>query len=151
VANFLLVSAFAVNAWFIPLEQLRIDTKTWITPWHWYLNNNAIHGSVLTVGDAAVFDLKPTVLYNTCFDDCIFEQLVKGKTAKEIRAELAARHIAYIFVNWCEIDRYRNTYGFTHFVQPEVFGRLVSQGILEPVPPIPDRREQLYRVTLQKQ
>ena len=83
---------------------------------------------MLTVGDAAVFDLKPPVLYNTCFDDCVFEQLVKGKTAEEIRAELASRHIAYVFVNWGEIARYRSpgNYGFTDFVQPEVFDRLVE-------------------------
>ena len=87
-------------------------------------------GGVLTVGDAAVFDLRPPVLYNTCFDDCIFEQLVKGKTPGEIRAELAARHIAYVYVNWGEIDRYRSpgNYGFTDFVQPAVFARLVQRG-----------------------
>ena len=81
------------------------------------------------------------MLYNTCFDDCIFEQLVKGKTPGEIRAELAARHIAYVYVNWSEIDRYRSpgNYGFTDFVQPAVFARLVQQGVLEPLPPIKDR------------
>jgi len=63
-------------------------------------------------------DLMPPVLYNTCFDDCIFEQLVKGRTAAEIRAELAARQIAYVYVDWDEIARYRRTYGFTEFVRP---------------------------------
>lgn len=148
-ANFLVAAAGAGNAWFVPLDQFRNDTQ-WSTPWHWYLNNDADRGTVLTVGDAAVFDLKAPVLYNTCFDDCIFEQLVKGKKSNEIRAELASRNIAYVFVNWSEIDRYRGTYGFTDFVQPEVFARLVEQGILIPVKPLPDRHEELYRVSPQK-
>ena len=103
-------------------------TAAWIDPWHRYFNNDAHGGAVLAVGDAAVFDLRPPVFYNTCFDDCIFEQLVKGKTAKEIRAEFASRHIAYVFVNWGEIARYRRTYGFTDFVQPEVFDGWSSKG-----------------------
>ena len=142
-ANFLVMSAGPGNAWFVPLDQLRND---WNTKWHWYFNNDAAAGTVLTVGDAEVFDLKPPVLYNTCFDDCIFEQLVKGKTAKEIRAEFASRHIAYVFVNWHEIARYRRTYGFTDYVQPEVFHRLVRQGILKPLSPGSERGEEAYRV-----
>jgi hypothetical protein len=145
-ANFLVATAGPNNAWFIPLEQLRYDTQ-WITPWHWYLNNDATGATVLAVGDAAVFDLKSPVLYNTCFDDCIFEQLVKGKTADEIRAEFAARHIDYVYVNWGEIGRYRDSYGFTDFVQPEVFDRLVKQGILHLIPASAELSGAMYRVT----
>ena len=72
--------------------------------------------------------------------------MVKGKTAAEVRADLALRHIAYIFVNWGEISRYRRTYGFTDFVQPEVFDELVEEGVLAPVPPQPGYAEQVYRV-----
>ena len=88
------------------------------------------------------------VLYNTCFDDCIFEQLVSGRTAAEVRAELAARQITYVYVNWGEIARYRSpgNYGFTDFVQPEVFDRLVAQGVLEPLPPIEGHPGRGYRV-----
>ncbi len=149
VANLLVVSAGPTNAWFIPLEQLRFDTN-WITPWHWFFNNDynnsSRRGCVLAVGDAAVFDLKPPVLYNTCFDDCIFERLVKDKTPQEIRKEFAARKIAYVFVNWSEIERYRDTYGFTDFVRPAVFDRLVEQGVLEPLPVDPKLSQCAYRV-----
>ena len=120
-ANFLVAAAGPGNAWFVPLEQLRKDSPRWITPWHLFFNDDAARGAVLAVGDAAVFDLKPPVFYNTCFDDCLFEQWVKGKKAGEVRAELTSRHIAYVFVNWGEIHRYRRTYGFTDYVQPEVF------------------------------
>ena len=146
-ANFLLSSAGPGNAWFVPLGQLRND-PVWIDPCHYYLNNDADRGTVLAVGDAAVFDLKPRVLYNTCFDDCVFEQLVKGKTAKEIRAEFASLQIAYVYVNWQEIQRYRDSYGFTDFVQPEVFDRLLKEGILELIPQTDRPSESIYRVKL---
>ena len=95
-----------------------------------------------------MFDLSVPVLYNTCFDDCIFEQLVRGRTAAEVRAELAARQITYVYVNWGEIARYRSpgNYGFTDFLQPEVFGRLVAQGVLEPLPPVEGHPGRAYRV-----
>jgi len=156
-ANFLVSSAGPGNAWFVPLDQLRSDRR-WNAPCHWYFNNDADRGAVLAVGDAAVFDLKPPVLYSTCFDDCVFEQLVRDKTskeiepekqlrvAKEIRAEFASLRIAYVFVNWSEIDRYRRTYGFTDFVQPEVFDQLVQEGILELVPQNVEPLKKMYRV-----
>ncbi len=144
-ANFLLAAAGPGNAWFVPLAKLRND---WSDPWHRWFNARAADGGVLAVGDAAVFDLRPRVLYSTCFDDCIFEQLVKGKTPGEIRAELAARHIAYVYVNWAEIDRYNSpgNYGFTDFVQRGVFDRLVQEGVLGRLPPIKDNRGRAYRV-----
>ncbi len=135
-ANFLLASsAIWYNAWFVPLDDLRNDPRR-IGQWHWYFNIRLAGDRLLAVGDAAVFDLQSPVLYNTCFDDCIFEQLVKDKTATEVRAELLSRNIAYVYVNWSEIDRYRSpgNYGFTDFVQPAVFDRLVAQGVLEPLP-----------------
>ena len=156
-ANFLVSSAGVGNAWFVPLEQLRNDTD-WIDPCHVYLNNDADRGAVLCVGDAAVFDLKPTLLYNTCFDDCVFEQLVRDKSskevrpenqmrsAKEIRTEFSSLHIAYVLVNWKEIERYRDSYGFTDFVQPQVFDQLVKDGILELVPQAVRAGEKIYRV-----
>ena len=88
-ANFLVASMGQGNAWFVGLARLRHD-PAWIDPWHEYFNTHLTAGRLLSVGDAAVFDLTVPVLYNTCFDDCIFEQLVRGKTAAEVRAELAA-------------------------------------------------------------
>ncbi len=147
-ANFLLVSsAVFYNAWFVPLDVLRNDPPR-IGDWHLRLNTRAGEGGLLAVGDAAVFELRRPVFYNTCFDDCIFERLVKGKTAGEIRAELRRLGIAYVFVNWGEIARYRSpgNYGFTDFVQPAVFRRLVAWGVLEPLPPIEGNAGRAYRV-----
>ena len=144
-ANFLVAAAGQGNAWFVGLARLRHEPG-WIDPWHEYFNTHPCQGRLLMVGDAAVFDLLPSVLYNTCFDDCIFEQVVKGRTAAEIRAELAARRVAYVYVHWDEIARYRRTYGFTEFVEPAVFERLVEQGILEPLPPLEGQAGRGYRV-----
>jgi hypothetical protein len=102
----------------------------------------------LTVGDAQVFDLEVPVLYNTCFDDCLFEQLVRGRSVAEVRAALATRGISYVYVDWDEIRRYRSpgNYGFTDFVQPSVFEALVRQGILEPLSEAGGPKGPVYRV-----
>jgi hypothetical protein len=144
-ANFLVAGMGWNNAWFVRLAKLRND-PAWIDPWHAYFNGQVTDGRLLCVGDAAPFDFTVPVLYNTCFDDCIFEELVKNRTAAEVRAGFADRQISYVFVDWGEIARYRNTYGFTDFVQPRVFDRLVAEGILEPLPPIKDHAGRGYRV-----
>jgi hypothetical protein len=95
----------------------------------------------LLVGDAQPFDLEMPTFYNTVFDDCLFESIVRDHAPDDIRRDLAARGIRYIYVHWGEIDRYRSpgNYGFTDFVQPEVFQRLIDQGVLEtPWTPLPD-------------
>jgi hypothetical protein len=146
-ANFLVASAEWSNAWFVPLAALRHDPHR-ILPWHAYFNAHAAEGGVLAVGDAAVFDLEPPVLYNTCFDDCVFQRLVEGRTAEQVRAELLSRHIACIYIDWDEIERYRSpgNYGFTDFVQPAVFDRLVAQRVLVPLKPIEGSAARAYRV-----
>jgi len=98
--------------------------------------------TVLLVGGAEPFDAEVPVIYNTVFDDSIFEQLVRGRTPSEVRDALEQRGISHILVSWPEINRYRSpgNYGFTDFVQPEVFDELVAAKVLEPVAP------SLYRV-----
>ncbi len=145
-ANFLIASAGQGNAWFVRLSRLRED-PAWIDPWHQYFNTQMKEGeALLTVGDAAVFDLNPRVYYNTCFDDCLFEQWVRDKSPTEIQAALKSRQIAYVYVHWGEIERYRATYGFTEFVQPEVFEQLVAERLLEPLPVIEGHSGRGYRV-----
>ncbi|GAB5441871.1 MAG: hypothetical protein Fues2KO_22200 [Fuerstiella sp.] len=97
---------------------------------------------VLMVGEAEVFDVEFDVVYNTVFDENIFEQWVSDPadtavprqrgldSADEIRARLHAHGITHVYVNWSEILRYRLTYGFTEFVHPDRFQRLVQMQIL---------------------
>jgi len=133
-ATFLADSAvwYQENAYFAPLDQLR-KTPRRVGEWHAYLNREARHGRVLLVGDAQPFDLEMPVLYNTCFDDSILEPLVKGRSPQQVRAALAERGITHVYVDWDEIARYRRTYGYPEFVQPDVFDQLVADGILIPL------------------
>jgi hypothetical protein len=145
--NFLVASSGGPgrsNRYFVSLERLRDDPHR-VSAWHRYFNTHARGGRVLLVGDAEVFDLQMPIFYNTCFDDSLFEQLVKGQSPAAIRAGLAARGITHVFVHWGEIARYRNSgYGFTGFVEPAVFDRLVEQGILWPLAPIEDHPGRAY-------
>jgi len=148
VSNFVTtaVAAGGYNAYFVRLERLRNDPAR-VDPWHHYFNTHFVRGRVLLVGEAQVFDLEVPILYNTCFDDCLFERIVKDRSPEEIRAALAERDISIIYVHWGEIHRYRTTgYGFTDFVRPEVFERLIKAEIIEPLPEIQRHSGRAYRV-----
>lgn len=98
---------------------------------------------VLMVGEAEVFDAEFDLVYNTVFDESIFQQWTSAdrddvpageqelKPAEEIRSLLAARGITHLYVNWSEILRYRLTYGYTEFVVPERFIRLQEMGVIQ--------------------
>lgn len=123
--------------YFVGLARLRShQDEERVDPYHLYFNAHASDGRVLSVGDAQVFDLEMPVFYNTCFDDSLFEEIVAGRKADEIRRELTARRISHVYVHWGEIARYRSSgnYGYTDFVQPAVFERLVERGVLEMLP-----------------
>lgn len=96
---------------------------------------------VLMVGEAEVFDAEFDLIYNTVFDDSIFQQLTSAdtsqldeaqpmKTAADIADALRERKITHVYVNWSEILRYRLTYGYTKYVTPEKFHILQKAGIL---------------------
>ncbi len=135
------------NRYFVPLEQLRSAPER-VDAWHLWLNERAPDGRVLLVGDAEPFDLAMPVLYNTCFDDCVLEQIAEGREPKQVQAALAERGITHVFVHWGEIARYRlpGNYGFTDFVQPAVFDALQQAGVLDPLPAIEGHPGRMYRV-----
>ena len=111
-----------------------------VHPVHRLLNEVVPPGHrVLLVGDAQVFDLEPQALYNTCFDDCWLEKMMKGRSAKQRRDILRRYRISHVFVHWHEIARYRSpgNYGYSDYVTRDVFAELVEQGILR------ERRELL--------
>lgn len=103
------------------------------------------NAKVLMVGEAEVFDARFNLLYNTVFDDSIFEQLVGARpgfssesdfpqlrSASEIKQSLRQQQITHVLVNWNEILRYRlpGSYGYTPWVQPRRFEELQQLGIL---------------------
>ncbi|MFO1093756.1 MAG: phospholipid carrier-dependent glycosyltransferase [Planctomycetaceae bacterium] len=102
---------------------------------------------VLMVGEAAVFDAKFPLRYNTVFD---FELLqawatddplslhkadIPLKSRDEIVAKLRSEGITHVFVNWLEILRYREpgSYTYTDFISPRTLQKLVEIGVLNPV------------------
>jgi hypothetical protein len=126
------------------LERLKHD-RSRLPPGQAWLNAHTPQGkSVLSVGDAQVFDLEVPVLYNTVFDPSVFEAIVRDeqgdlRPSADIRERL--RGVAFVYVNWGEIVRYRSpgNYGFSDFVQPGIFERLAAEGVLGP--PVPEFAE----------
>lgn len=97
---------------------------------------------VLCVGEAQVFDAEFPCVYNTVFDRSWFETwcaLHSGQQTEsrlrepeEIRQTLRSQGITHILVNWGEVLRYRQTYGYTDFVHPRQFRTLEIDRVLEP-------------------
>lgn len=148
VANFIFIVAprpqIADNRYFVSLEQLRDDPRMTFPPDAYapvafrYLEEHVPAGSrALVVGNAAVFPLQVQVLYNTCFDDCTFENLFRDRTAQQRRTLLVERGISHIYIDWAELGRYRQpgNYGYSPYVTRElVHGELVAQQrLLRPV------------------
>ncbi len=87
---------------------------------------------VLMVGEAEVFDADFALLYNTVFDDSVFEQLTGQAQPDEIVGRLRSAGVTHVLVNWREILRYRlpGSYGYAEYVQPQRFAELQSGGVL---------------------
>ncbi|MCA9208973.1 MAG: hypothetical protein KDA55_11480, partial [Planctomycetales bacterium] len=93
--------------------------------------------TVLLVGEAQPFDFEMPVLYATCFDTSPLERLLRDRSADERRQMLREHRVAYVFVNWHEIERYRSpgNYGFTDWITKDLIREeLVRQQVLRPVP-----------------
>lgn len=108
-----------------------------------YLNRSlSSDHKVLMVGDAEVFDATFPLVYNTVFDDSIFEEWTSGQSgveaapvmlpAEQIRRKLHAEGITHIHVHWGEILRYRlpGSYGYPAYIQPSRFELLCREGVL---------------------
>ena len=111
-----------------------------------YLNSSLpADAKVLMVGEAEVFDATFPLLYNTVFDDCLFEDWTSLPADKQrpvsvrrmLPPEQALHHlrqqgVTHVLVNWGAILRYRLTYGYTEYVVPARFQQLVEEGVLQP-------------------
>ncbi|HQU42110.1 MAG: hypothetical protein B7Z73_03490 [Planctomycetia bacterium 21-64-5] len=122
------------NAYFVGLSEARHDFRR-VNQFHSILNEHVPPGcTVLSVGEAQVFDIAVPVLYNTAFDQSVLATICEGRKPQEIDAELSRRGISHIYVNWSEIFRYRrpgNYGGVPAFITPDWFARLVDCGVLE--------------------
>ena len=160
LSNFLVIASPVIgdNRYFVTLEQLRSDEPkapgdvSRVNPAHRDINETVPEGwAVLLVGDAQPFDLEVASLYNTCFDDCIFERLMKGYNKEQRMQALRERRISHIFFHWSEIDRYRATYGFTDYVTKSLVHKELAeqQGILRKIPlDLPPDFGELFQVVV---
>lgn len=125
--------------WLSPLESLRYGLESHRALAELCKPTDAI----LLVGDAVPFDLPMPTYYNTCFDDSLLEEWTNDRSAEEIRQAFKQRGIRYVLVDWTEVARYRSpgNYGYTEYVQPAVFAKLVEQRVLHP-PVRQERAEQ---------
>lgn len=103
---------------------------------------------VLMVGEAEVFDCRFETIYNTVFDQSLFQRwtcatndILAGtarsadlpmKPMDEIHARLISKGVTHVYVNWFEILRYRLTYGYTPYVIPSRLKALVDGQVLLP-------------------
>jgi hypothetical protein len=99
---------------------------------------------VLDVGDGAVFNARFPIVYNTVFNESIFQEWFAApapgvkerdlplRPPKDILRTLHENGITHIYVCWDWIRRYRepDNYGFTEFVSPAQFDRLMGAGVL---------------------
>ncbi|MDE2508771.1 MAG: hypothetical protein KGM43_16300, partial [Planctomycetota bacterium] len=97
------------------------------------------------VGQAAVFHMKHSPIYNTVFNHELIEMLTRGRSPAQVREALHSLGATHVYVDWHQIERYRSpgNYGFTSYVTPELFAKLVSEGVLE-VPTAVGPRQELY-------
>jgi hypothetical protein len=137
-----------LNEWTSDLRELRRSVPRMLNPALAKVDDSLpSDAKVLMVGQAAVFHFEHPMIYNTVFDDEIFETLAQGRTPAEVHDALRRLGITHVFVDWFDIDRYRApyNYGFTPFVTPAVFERLVAAGVLEE-PTQPGEKREVYRV-----
>jgi hypothetical protein len=138
----------ALNEWTDDLNVLKRSVPQRFNPALAKLDTELPPGAkVLLVGQAAVFHVQHPIVYNTVFDDETIEELTRGRTPDEVRGSLRERGIQYVYVDWYEIDRYRSpgNYGFTDYVTPEVFSRLLAAGVFE-APTALGTKQELYKV-----
>lgn len=144
-ANFAVVASplIGLDYYLVSLDQLRSDPRLdGVSVAHQYLNSHVPPDQhVLMVGDAGVFDVQVPSIYNTCFDTCIFEEIMRGRDAAQRRARLKELRVSHLYVAWGEIARYRRpgNYGFTDYVTPQLLhGEMESEQHLIRAVPVPD-------------
>lgn len=138
VVNFVFITApgLADNRYFVSLEQLRDDLRLVqgdqqrAIAFRYLCNHVPAGAQVLMVGEAAVFSLRVPALYNTCFDECVFERIFRGRDEAERRARLSELGVSHVYIDWAELRRYRQpgNYGYSSYVTRSlVHGELVQK------------------------
>ncbi len=87
---------------------------------------------LLLIGQAAAFQFQVPVVYSTCFDKSLAEELLRDKPLKEQIAGLTENGITHIAIDWVEIDRYRKpgSYGFSDWPTKHTPDAWVDSGLV---------------------
>jgi hypothetical protein len=136
------------NEWTGHLEELRFRVPRSLNPSLARLDEELHPGArLLLVGQAAVFHMRHAIIYNTVFNREFFEIIARDRPPDAARRDFDAMGVDYLYVDWNEIRRFRSpgNYGFTDFVTPSAFARLVDAGVLGPPRQVGVGQE-LYRV-----
>jgi len=152
--GFVSTSLCGYNAYLTDLSAVR-RTAEKTAPAIAFLNESLPkNAKVLCVGEAQVFDARFPLVYNTVFDDSYLERWCRAET--EVGGGLRSRDaildrfadegITHVLVNWQEIKRYRNSYGYTEFASPGTFARLRTLGVLDEPLPTPSEAWQVFPV-----
>ena len=140
--------------WTDDLDTLRDEVPAFANPPMAALDDALPEGAkVLMIGQAGAFSMRHEVAYNTVFDRETIATIALGpepgtlRDAAAIRREFHRRRITHVYVDWSEIQRYRQpgNYGYDDFVTPALFESLVANGVLEPMAQFGTNHE-LYRV-----
>ena len=147
LANACLVSSRDVsdNRFFVSLRELRHDRESVHDRGYFHLHrahdkiNEIVQPGfvVLLVGEAQLFNIEVAALYNTCFDDCLFESMMKDRSRSERLEILRSQRISHVFFFWRELDRYRSpgNYGYSNYATRDRVHRefVQHQELLRPV------------------
>ena len=134
----------ALVGFHVGLQDLEVARQTTIRSDIRFLNETLpADATVLMVGEAEVFDATFPLAYNTVFDECLFEAWTtlpddsrrpvaerRMLPPEQTLQKLHEHGITHIFVNWGAVLRYRMTYGYTEYVDPTRFQRLLDDGVL---------------------
>jgi hypothetical protein len=119
------------NRFLVSLNSMRCDPN-FSTLWATWFNQHPPEnqGKILLVGEAKAFLYNVPVVYHSCFNETPLKEIV---ATSDPVAEFQRRGIAFILVDWNEINRFRSpgNYGYTEIVQPELFDKLVADSITE--------------------
>lgn len=134
--------------WMADLNRLRREAMESATPALARLDAALPDGSTtLVIGQAGVFSIDHSILYNTVFNRERLAEIIAGRSPAEIADELRRQGITHVYVDWSEIERHRKPggYGFSPVVTRTLFEDLVSSRVL--TPPVPmGPNHLLYRV-----
>ncbi len=84
---------------------------------------------ILMVGDAKAYYMRREVDYCVVFNRSDFIETVRSKTDEGIVDWLRENAYTHVLVNWAEINRLRQSYGFADVITPTLFDRLSQHGL----------------------